>query len=33
MAGIKTKQTEADVHEFINAFANTEQKSKTVLGY
>jgi len=28
MAEIKTKQTEADVHEFINSFANTEQKKK-----
>jgi hypothetical protein len=28
MAGIKTKQTHADVHEFINSFANTEQKRK-----
>jgi hypothetical protein len=26
MAEIKTKQTEADVHEFINTFADTEQK-------
>ncbi len=26
MAEIKTKQTEADVHEFIQSFANTEQK-------
>lgn len=26
MATIKTKQTDADVHEFIRAFANTEQK-------
>jgi|GEM_PF-3394771 len=26
MAKIKTKQTEADVHAFINAFADTEQK-------
>lgn len=26
MAEIKTKQTTADVHEFINTFANTEQK-------
>jgi hypothetical protein len=28
MAEIKTKQTDADVHEFINAFADTEQKRK-----
>ncbi|KKP51263.1 MAG: hypothetical protein A2281_09265 [Bacteroidetes bacterium RIFOXYA12_FULL_38_20] len=28
MAEIKTKQTNADVHEFINSFANTEQKRK-----
>ncbi|MFD2200915.1 DUF1801 domain-containing protein [Shivajiella indica] len=28
MAEIKTKQTEADVIEFINAFADTEQKKK-----
>lgn len=28
MAEIKTKQTDADVHEFINTFANTEQKKK-----
>ena len=28
MAEIKTKQTEEDVHEFINTFANTEQKQK-----
>ncbi|MBE0662433.1 MAG: DUF1801 domain-containing protein [Bacteroidales bacterium] len=28
MAEIKTKQTEADVHEFINAFADTVQKRK-----
>lgn len=28
MAEIKTKQTDADVYEFINAFANTEQKKK-----
>ncbi len=26
MAEIKTKQTNADVHEFINSFAGTEQK-------
>ena len=26
MAGIKTKQTNADVHEFITSFADTEQK-------
>lgn len=26
MAEIKTKQTDADVHEFINSFADTEQK-------
>src|SRR5690606_25706929 len=28
MAEIKTKQTNADVHEFINTFADTEQKRK-----
>lgn len=28
MAEIKTKQTDADVHEFIDTFANTEQKKK-----
>ncbi len=28
MAEIKTKQTQADVHDFINAFAETEQKRK-----
>jgi len=28
MAEIKTKKTNADVHEFINAFANNEQKRK-----
>ena len=28
MAEIKTKQTDADVHEFIHSFANTEQKKK-----
>ncbi len=28
MAEIKTKQTNADVSEFINTFANTEQKRK-----
>lgn len=28
MAELKTKQTEADVHEFINSFADTEQKRK-----
>lgn len=28
MAEIKTKQTNADVHEFINTFATTEQKIK-----
>ena len=28
MAELKTKQTNADVHEFINAFADTEQKRK-----
>lgn len=28
MAEIKTKQTQADVHEFIHSFANTEQKKK-----
>lgn len=28
MAEIKTKQTDADVHEFINSFANSEQKRK-----
>lgn len=26
MAELKTKQTDADVHEFIRTFANTEQK-------
>lgn len=26
MSELKTKQTEADVHAFINSFANTEQK-------
>ncbi|MGF1636687.1 MAG: DUF1801 domain-containing protein [Cyclobacteriaceae bacterium] len=28
MAELKTKQNEADVHTFINAFADTEQKRK-----
>jgi len=28
MAEIKTKQTNADVHEFISSFADTEQKRK-----
>jgi hypothetical protein len=28
MAEIKTKQTDADVHDFINTFADTEQKRK-----
>jgi hypothetical protein len=28
MAELKTKQNEADVHEFINSFADTEQKRK-----
>lgn len=28
MAEVKTKQTNADVNEFINTFANTEQKRK-----
>jgi hypothetical protein len=28
MAEIKTKQTNRDVHEFINSFADTEQKRK-----
>ena len=28
MAETKTKETEADVYEFINSFANTEQKKK-----
>lgn len=28
MGEIKTKQTESDVHEFINSFASTEQKKK-----
>jgi hypothetical protein len=28
MAELKTKQTNADVHEFINSFADTEQKRK-----
>ena len=28
MAELKTKQTNADVHEFINSFASTEQKRK-----
>lgn len=28
MAEIKTKQTNADVHEFIKSFADTEQKRK-----
>jgi hypothetical protein len=31
MAENKTKQTEADVHEFINSFADTEQKRKDSL--
>ena len=28
MAEIKTKKTNADIHDFINTFANTEQKKK-----
>jgi hypothetical protein len=28
MAEVKTKQTNADVHDFINSFADTEQKRK-----
>jgi len=28
MAELKTKQTDADVYEFIDTFANTEQKKK-----
>lgn len=28
MAELKTKQNNADVHEFINSFADTEQKKK-----
>lgn len=28
MAEIKTKQTDADVREFIESFANTEQKKQ-----
>ena len=28
MSTIKTQQTDADVHEFINTFADTEQKKK-----
>lgn len=28
MAELKTKQTEANVHEFINSFAETEQRRK-----
>ena len=28
MAKTKTKETKADVHEFIDSFANTEQKKK-----
>jgi hypothetical protein len=28
MAELKTKQTEASVHDFINAFADSEQKKK-----
>jgi hypothetical protein len=28
MGEIKTKQTDANVHDFINSFANTEQKRK-----
>lgn len=31
MAEIKTKQTKEDVYEFINRFANTEQKHKDSL--
>lgn len=31
MAEIKTKQTKEDVYEFINRFANTEQKRKDSL--
>ncbi len=31
MAAIKTKQTSVDVFEFINAFANTEQKKSDSL--
>lgn len=31
MAELKTKKTEADVYEFINTFANTEQKKKDSL--
>ena len=28
MTGLKTKQNDADVYEFIHSFANTEQKKK-----
>lgn len=28
MAELKTKQTDADVHEFINAYADSQQKRK-----
>lgn len=31
MAELKTKQTQADVYEFINSFAETEQKRKDSL--
>jgi hypothetical protein len=32
MAEIKTKQTNADVHEFINSFADTAQKREDSFG-
>lgn len=32
MAELKTKQTEADVHTFINSFADTEQKRQDSFG-
>lgn len=33
MAELKTKETDADVNEFIDSFANTEQKNSTVMSW
>ena len=33
MAELKTKQHDGDVFEFIDSFANTEQKRKTAMSW
>jgi hypothetical protein len=33
MAELKTRKNDADVNEFINSFADTEQNAETVLNF